>query len=201
MDEPACTVGCAAVQDIPAMQSFEKKYFDTCWQSKANTLKSLIEREPKMFRLCKVDNILKGYYGILPLPYEIWEKVLKGQILEDDAIPYVLPFEAPDVYLYIYSVIVDLSDKQHKTFTRALIHDFTRQFILGQKRKMTNIKAVGAFTVSEGGRRLVERSKFIYKGSFLGNNGLYVRSYAIKRENLVKQVLKNREQHTQQRIA
>ncbi|MDD2372740.1 MAG: hypothetical protein WC109_02400 [Syntrophomonadaceae bacterium] len=201
MDEPACTVGCAAVQDIPAMLSIEKKYFDTCWQSKTNTLKNLIEKDPKMFRLCKVDNKLKGYYGILPLPYEIWKKVLRGQILEDDAIPYLLSFEAPDVYLYIYSVIVDLSDKQHKTYTRKLIRDFARQFILGQKRIMANIKAVGAFTVSEGGRRLVERSKFIYKGSFLGNNGLYVRSYAIKRENLLQQALKIREQHAQKRIA
>lgn len=201
MDEPACTVGCAAVQDIPAMLSIEKKYFDTCWQSKTNTLRSLIARDPKMFRICKVDNKLKGYYGILPLPYEIWEKVLRGQILEDDAIPYLLSFEAPDVYLYIYSVIVDLSDKQHKTYTRKLIRDFARQFILGQKRIMANIKAVGAFTVSEGGRRLVERSKFIYKGSFLGNNGLYVRSYAIKRENLLQQALKIREQHAQKRIA
>lgn len=201
MDEPACTVGCAAVQDIPAMLSFEKRYFDTCWQSKTNTLKHLIEKEPKMFRLCKVDNKLKGYYGILPLPHEIWEKVLNGQILEDDAIPYLLSFDAPDVYLYIYSVIVDLSDQQHKTYTRELIRDFARQFILGQNRKMTNIKAVGAFTVSEGGKRLVERSKFIYKGSFPGKNGLYVRAYGIKREVLLKQALQNRKPKTQKQIA
>lgn len=201
MDEPACTVGCAAVQDIPVMLSFEKRYFDTCWQSKTNILKSLIEKDPRMFRLCKVDNKLKGFYGILPLPHKTWEKVLKGQILEDDALPYLLSFEAPDVYLYIYSIVVDLSDKYHKSYTRELIRDFARHFILGQKRKMANIKAVGAFTVSEGGRRIAERSKFIYKGSFLGNNGRYVRAYGIRREKLLQQVVETRQQHTQKSIA
>lgn len=149
-----------------------------------------------MFRLCKVDNNLKGYYGILPLPHDIWQKILKGQILEEDVMPYILPFEAPDVYLYVYSVIVDLSDNRHKSYTRELISDFTRNFILGHK-----FKAVGAFTVSEGGRRIVERSNFVYKGGFRGNNGLAVRSYAIKRENLVQQVLRIRGQGTKKRIA
>lgn len=196
MDEPACTVECAAVQDIPAMLNFEKRYFDTCWQSNPNTLKSLIEKNQMIFRLCKVDNKLKGYYGILPLPYDVWQKILKGQIVEDAAMPYILSFKAPDVYLYVYSVIVDLSDHKHKTYTRELIRDFTQQFIIGQ-----NFKAVGAFTVSEGGRRLVERSNFNYKGSFCGKNGLYVRSYTIKRESLVQQALKIRELRTKKRIA
>jgi hypothetical protein len=196
MDEPACTTGCAAVQDIPAIISFEKRYFDTCWQSKPDTLKSLIEKNPMMFRLCKVDDTLKGYYGVLPLPHHIWQKTLKGQILEEDVMPYIIPFEAPEVYLYIYSVIVDVADNRHKTYTRELIDDFARNFILGQK-----FKAVGAFTVSEGGRRLVERSHFLYKGGFRGNNGIYVRSYAIKRESLLQQVLKSRELRIKKRIA
>lgn len=192
MEEPACTVGCAGIQDVPAMLGFEKKYFDTCWQSIPNVLKKLIEKDPKMFRLCKVGNKLKGYYGAIPLPYEIWQKVLKGQIKEDEAMGYAVSFKAPEIYLYIYSVIVDLGDKHHKIYTRTLIRDFARQFILGQNHR-ENIRAVGAFTVSEGGRRMVERSKFIYKGGFRGANGKYVRSYAIKLENLVKQVMKARE--------
>jgi hypothetical protein len=201
MDEPACTVGCAAVQDIPAMLDLEKRYFDTCWLSRPDTLKSLITNDPMMFRLYKVDKTLKGYYGIIPLPYEVWKKVIQGKITEEEAMRYVLPFNAPDVYLYVYSVIVELADHKHKAYTRELIRDFTRQYILGKNRQRSNIKAVGAFTVSDGGRRIVERSQFIYKGSFRGKNGLYAHSYVIKRESLIKQVIKIREQRKKKCIA
>ena len=202
MEEPAYyTIGCAGIKDVPAMLDFEQRYFDSCWQSKPDVLKGLIEMEPAMFRICKVAQTLKGYYGIIPLPFEVWQKVIKGQIQEDDALPYILPFEAPDIYLYIYSVIVDLSDRRHKTYTRALVRDFTRRFILRPWHKNSNVKAIGAFTVSEGGRRLVERSNFIYKGGFQGKNGKKVRSYAIKRENLIQQVRGIRKQQEKRFIA
>ncbi|MDD2421912.1 MAG: hypothetical protein PHU78_07215 [Heliobacteriaceae bacterium] len=162
------------------MLNFEKRYFDTCWQSKPKIMSRLIQKDPMMFRLCKVKKQLKGYYGIIPLSYDVWRKVLKGQINEDEAMAYVQPFVAPETYLYIYSVIVDLADPKHKVYTRALVHDLTRQYILGLNRKKADIRAVGAFTVSEGGRRLVERSNFIYNGSFRGKNGKYVRSYVRK---------------------
>lgn len=198
MEEPACTVRYAGIQDVPAMLGFEKEYFDPCWHSKPNTVKNLIEKNPMMFRLCKVAQKLKGYYGVIPLPYDIWCKVLKGQINEDEAMKHTLSFKSPDIYLYIYAVVVDLSDKCHKIYTRTLIRDFARQYILGNK---SNIKGVGAFTVSEGGQRLVERSKFIYKGSFRGGNGKYVRSYAIKLETLVQQIMKFRENRKKSLIA
>ncbi|MDD4549659.1 MAG: hypothetical protein PHT79_07880 [Syntrophomonadaceae bacterium] len=188
MDEPACTLRCAGVQDVPAMLDFEQKYFESCWQSIPKVLKSLIQKDPMMFRLCKVGQKLKGFYGVVPLPYEIWHKVLQGDIKEEEAVSHMVSFKAPEIYLYVYSVIVDLADKQHKIYTRALIRDFARQYVLGQNQKRSNIRAVGAFTVSEGGRRLVERSNFIYKGGFRGANGKLVRSYVIRLENLAQQV-------------
>lgn len=188
MDEPACTLKCAGLQDVPAMLGFEKKYFESCWQSIPNVMKSLIQKDPMMFRVCKVGQKLKGYYGVIPLPHEIWRKVLRGQMKEEEAMHHILSFKAPEIYLYIYSVIVDLADKQHKLYTRALIRDFARQYVVGENQKRSNIRAVGAFTVSEGGRRLVERSNFIYKGGFRGANGKLVRSYVIRLENLAQQV-------------
>ncbi|MDD4588567.1 MAG: hypothetical protein PHC60_09295, partial [Heliobacteriaceae bacterium] len=103
------------------MLNFEKRYFDTCWQSKPKIMSRLIQKDPMMFRLCKVKKQLKGYYGIIPLSYDVWRKVLKGQINEDEAMAYVQPFVAPETYLYIYSVIVDLADPKHKVYTRALV--------------------------------------------------------------------------------
>ncbi len=201
MDDPACTVNCARIADLPGMLELEKRYFDTCWQSRPEVVTRLIEKDPMMFRLCRVDETLKGYYGVIPLPYVVWQKILKGQITEDEAMRYALPFTAPEVYLYIYSVIVDLADSQHKAYTRALVRDFARQYILNPGQNRANIRSIGAFTVSEGGRRLVERSHFTFKGSFRGKNGKYVRSYVIERDNLVRQVIRVKEERQKRRIA
>lgn len=195
MDDPACTVDSARINDIPSMLEFEKVYFDSCWQSKYNILQKLIEKDPMMFRLCKVDGVIKGYYGIIPLPFEVWQKVLQGEINEDEAMRYVLSFDAPKIYLYIYSVIVDLSDKQHKIYTRALIRDFARQYIFEPGYKRTNICALGAFTVSDGGRRMMERSNFAFRGRFCGKNGKYVRTYTIDYKNLIRQAKANGQRH------
>ena len=118
-----------------------------------------------MFRVCKEDGVLKGYYGVIPLSYVVWRKVIKGDINEDEAMRYVLPFHAPEIYLYIYSVIVDIFDKRRKVFTRALVRDFAREYIMRPcKTQHTICRRIHCF---EGGRRLFERSDFIFKGSFL----------------------------------
>ena len=201
MDDPACTVDSARIDDIPSMLEVEKRYFDTCWQSREDLLRKLIKKDPRMFRVCKEDGVLKGYYGVIPLSYVVWRKVVKGDINEDEAMRYVLPFHAPEIYLYIYSVIVDIFDKRRKVFTRALVRDFAREYIMRPGRKKPNIRYVGGFTVSEGGRRLLERSDFIFKGSFRAINGTRARSYIIKQESLVRQVEKSKQQRSQKRIA
>ena len=199
MDDPACTVSSARIEDIPSMLEVEKKHFDICWRSKEGVLQRLIKKDPRMFRVCKVGGALKGYYGVIPLSYVVWRKVIKGEITEDEAMRYVLPFHAPEVYLYIYSVIVDISDKRRKVFTRALVRDFAREYIMKSSHK--RFRYVGAFTVSEGGRRLLERSDFIFKGSFRAINGAQVRSYIINQGSLIRQVEKSKQQRFQKRIA
>ena len=199
MDDPACTVSSARIEDIPSMLEVEKKHFDICWRSKEGVLQRLIKKDPRMFRVCKVGGALKGYYGVIPLSYVVWRKVIKGEITEDEAMRYVLPFSAPEVYLYIYSVIVDISDKRRKVFTRSLVRDFAREYIMKSSHK--RFRYVGAFTVSEGGRRLLERSDFIFKGSFRAINGTQVRSYIINQESLIRQVEKSKQQRSQKRIA
>jgi hypothetical protein len=199
MDDPACTVSSARIEDIPSMLEVEKKHFDICWRSKEGVLQRLIKKDPRMFRVCKAGGVLKGYYGVIPLSYVVWRKVIKGEITEDEAMRYVLPFSAPEVYLYIYSVIVDISDKRRKVFTRSLVRDFAREYIMKSSHK--RFRYVGAFTVSEGGRRLLERSDFIFKGSFRAINGTQVRSYIINQESLIRQVEKSKQQRSQKRIA
>lgn len=199
MDDPACTVTSARIEDIPSMLEVEKRHFDICWRSREDVLQRLIKKDPRMFRVCKAGGVLKGYYGVIPLSYVVWRKVIKGEITEDEAMRYVLPFSAPEVYLYIYSVIVDISDKRRKVFTRSLVRDFAREYIMKSSHK--RFRYVGAFTVSEGGRRLLERSDFIFKGSFRAINGTQVRSYIINQESLIRQVEKSKQQRSQKRIA
>ena len=200
MNNLACTVECAGVQDIPAMLSLEKRYFDSCWHSEPAFVRKLIEKEPMMFRVCKMNGNIRGYYWVIPLEYSIWKKVLTGEINESEAMRHIKSFDEPNLYLYICSVIVDLEDKQHKKYTKALVRDFGRHFVPLQDANIPDISAIGAFTISEGGRRLMERSNFDYRGSFKAG-GKPVRSYAINSKTLAKQTIATRQKVNQRDIA
>lgn len=187
MNHPACKVECAQNQDIPAMLSLEKRYFDPYWYSEPEFIHKLIEKDPMMFRVCKINNEIRGYYWVIPLENSIWKQVLSGRINESEAMGHIRSFSEKNLYLYICSVIVDLADKQHKRFTKALVRDFGKLFVLDQGPNAPDIKAIGAFTISDGGRRLLERSNFAYKGNFTAG-GKPVRSYSINRSILAQQV-------------
>lgn len=193
MDDPACTVECAQIEDIPAMLSLEKRYFDTCWHSEPTFIHKLIKQEPMMFRVCKIDNEFKGYYWVIPLEYSIWKQILTGEISENAIMDHFRSFDEPNIYLYICSVIVELADDQHKKYTRALVHDFARNFVFRKTEDAPDIKAIGAFTISKGGRNLMERYDFPYNGSFKAG-GKPVRSYAIKRQTLAQQAIARQKQ-------
>lgn len=200
MNQPACKVECARNKDIPAMLRLEKRYFASCWHSEAAFIHKLIEKDPMMFRVCKIDGEVRGYYWVIPLEHSVWQKVLSGEMNETEAMHHIKSFADPDLYLYICSVIVDLDDKQHKHYTRALVRDFGRNFVRQQGADTPDINAIGAFTISEGGRRLMERSHFNYRGSFK-TGGQSVRSYAIKCSALVQQAVAARRPQPQKKIA
>lgn len=194
MDESEYRIQSADLADIPSMLGFEKKYFDACWQVEPTLIDKLIHQDPMMFRLCKKEDQLKGYYGVMALPHMYWDGLLKGTIEEKEALEHTIPFEDPDSYLYIFSLIVDMEDAEHKEYTRALIRDFARQYIFDEGERKPHFTAAGAFTVSEGGTHIVERSGFDYLGSFPGGNGEYVKSYAINRDRLIQYALQVRQQ-------
>lgn len=198
MNHPACKVECARSQDIPAMLSLEKRYFDPCWHSDPRYVKRLVKKEPMMFRVCKINDEVRGFYWVVPLDHSTWQKVLNGEMDESEAMANIKSFDDANLYLYICSVVVDLADKQHKQYTKALVKDFGRNFV--QPGDTPDISAIGAFTISEGGRRLMERSNYNYRGSFMAG-GKKVRSYAIKRSILAQQVNAARLKKQQRKIA
>ncbi len=184
-DDPAYTVGNARIGDLAAMLELEKTYFASCWHSEPSGVKKLMEKEPMMFRVCKTYNEVKGYYWVFPLTCDIWKLVVTGQMTEDAMVKHIRDFSQPNLYLYLATVIVDQEDKWRKKYTKALVYDFGRNFVLGRNRK-ADVKGVGAFTISEGGKRLMERSNFIYKGSFKAD-GKLARSYMASHQNLLAQ--------------
>ena len=200
MNDPACKVECARSQDIPAMLSLEKRYFDSCWHSDPAFIRKLIIKDSMMFRVCKVNGEVKGYYWVIPLDYSVWKQVLTGEISEMEAMKQIKSFDETDIYLYICSVIVDLADKQHKQYTKALVRDFGRNFVLVKDVAIPDICAIGAFTISEGGRRLMERSNFAYKGSFKAG-GKPVRSYALNCSSSVRPTGTVHAKNKQEKIA
>ncbi len=200
MNNLAFAVECAGIKDIPSMLSLEKRYFDSCWHTEPAFISKLIAKEPMMFRVCKINGRIKGYYWVIPLDYSVWKKVLTGEMNESEAMKHIKSFNEPNLYLYICSVIVDLEDKQHKKYTRALVRDFGRHFVPLKEVSIPDISAIGAFTISEGGRRLLERSNFDYRGSFKAD-GKSVRAYAIDSKTLAKQTMAARQKVNQKDIA
>lgn len=200
MNSPACKVECACNQDIPAMLSLEKRYFESCWHSEAAFIRKLIEIDPMMFRVCKIDDEVRGYYWVIPLGHSIWKKVLNGEMNETEAMYHIKSFDDSDLYLYICSVIVDLEDKRHKLYTKALVRDFGKNFVMKQGMDAPDVNAIGAFTISDGGRRLMERSNFDYKGTFK-TGGKSVRSYAVECSTLAQQANATRRKDLQKSIA
>lgn len=192
MNDPAYIMECARIHDTMPMLNLEKTYFDSCWHSEAKEVAALIKQNPMMFRVCKVDGVLKGYYWVFPLEYSIWQQVISGKMDEKEMVKHIKSFKDKNLYLYISSVIVDQDDKDCKKFTKALVHDFGRNFVLYQNGDL-DIRGVGAITISAGGRRLMEKSDFAHKGTF-EVNGKPVRTYAINHANLVNQARTMRKQ-------
>lgn len=200
MKDPAYTVDCARILDIVPMLNLERKYFDTCWHSEAALICKLIEQEPMMFRVCKVNGKVKGYYWVFPLEHSIWNKIITGEMSEGELVKHIRSFDEPELYLYISSVIVDQTDKLHKNYTKALVYDFGRRFVLGRNNNAPDVRAIGAFTISEGGRRLMERAKFFYQGSFRAH-GKEMKSWAIDCRTLAQQTISDRQQRQVRKTA
>jgi hypothetical protein len=200
MKDPAYTVECARIHDTAAMLNLEREYFDPCWHSEAALIRGLIEQEPRMFRVCKVNGKVKGYYWVFPLEHSIWNQIISGEMPEGDLVKHIRSFDEPDLYLYISSVIVDQTDKLRKSYTKALVHDFGRRFVLGNNSAAPDVRAIGAFTISEGGRHLMERAKFSYQGKFRAH-GKEMKSWAIDRRTLAHQTISDRQQRQTRKIA
>jgi hypothetical protein len=103
-------------------------------------------------------------------------------------------------YLYISSVIVDQTDKLRKSYTKALVRDFGLCFVLGKNSDAPDIRTIGAFTISEGGQRLMERAQFLYQGKFRAY-GKEMKSWAIDRRTLAQQTIADRQQRQTRKIA
>lgn len=198
-DDPAYTVNSAGIDDVAAMLELERTYFDSCWHSEAGEVKKLLQKEPRMFRVCKVGSKIKGYYWVFPLAHRVWHKLVTGEISEAEMVKHIKPFTEPNLYLYIATVIVDQKAAHKKKYTKALVYDFGRNFVLGKNNK-ADIKGVGAFTISEGGRRLMERSKFSYKGSFKVGENL-ARTYTANQQMLLKEAILEGQKIRQTNIA
>ncbi len=199
MKDPAYTIECARILDIGPMLNLERKYFDACWHSEGAVIQGLIEKDPKMFRVCKVKDKVKGYYWVFPLGHSVWNKIITGEMPEGQLVTHIRSLDEPELYLYISSVIVDQTDKLRKSYTKALVYDFGRRFVL-DNNSIPDVRAIGAFTISEGGQRLMERAKFFYRGSFRAF-GKEMKSWSIDRRTLAQQSISEYRQLRNRKIA
>ena len=99
---------------------------------------------------------------------------------------HIRSFDEPELYLYISSVIVDQTDKLHKSYTKALVYDFGRRFVLG-RTTMLQMYALLGHLPYEGGGALWKGLNFL-PGKFQGS-WKEMKSWAIDCRTLAQQTI------------
>lgn len=157
----------ATVDDVDGIMALDYRYYPEEWRVDKEYVRGEFKKGYHMARLLETSSGIKGYYAYLPLNKETYEKMLNGDIREGEPIDYN---HTTEVYLYMISIIVDIEDKNRKSYTKALILDML-QYLRSITEKGMMIKELGAIAVSEGGKRILESIGYYHEGQMLEYKG------------------------------
>ncbi|MCW2278942.1 hypothetical protein EDD73_12537 [Heliophilum fasciatum] len=130
----------------------DSKVYSSTWQVDPKFVDRLFSINDKTHIIVKNDGVVKGYIGFIPLPKEIYDKVLRQEIDEDLIVDHVLPFYG-DIYLYAISILVDTNDPLRKLYSKCLISKVPCLLELYQGLG-ANIKEIGLIAVTKKGQEI-----------------------------------------------
>ncbi|KNY30279.1 hypothetical protein [Pseudobacteroides cellulosolvens] len=147
----------ATAQDVHDMLQLDYKYFPEEWHLSEEWVKEAIQINPNIYRVIKSNGQIKGYYCFYPISRGPYEKLLSGVIHECDLLDYLHDYMNPcEVYLYLLSIIVDINDPIHKSYTRQLIKDIPKLLDIINSKGIT-VKEIGAIAISDDGVRILRK--------------------------------------------
>jgi hypothetical protein len=147
----------STIEEVADVCRLDKMVFSEKWDIPLIDGQIAWIKNNEIYRMVEKDNVIMGYHFVAPFTQEIYEKLLSGQLEEREAIHDILNYEAgSEVYLYLYSIVVDMSDSNYKIYSKPLVQDLAGIIHRLQRRSII-VKDFGFIAISEAGVRLAER--------------------------------------------
>jgi hypothetical protein len=138
------------------------KLYSAEWRVPEEYVYKILEKNRYMYRILRTPEGIKGLYSFFPFSKEVYEGILSGEVEESDLFLHLLDYDKPkEVYLYLISILVDVTSPLRKTYTRELLRDFESTFSFLSARGIV-VNEVGAIAVSESGVRITNSLGFKY---------------------------------------
>lgn len=145
------------IQDVSRLLALDYKIFPKEWHLSEHFVKQILTKNPETYRVLYDLDKIKGYYCLYPLSKKPYEMLLAGNLRETALLDYVTDYFHPkEVYLYFFTLIVDIHDPLHKQYTKNLIQDIGKT--LGcLEEKGIRISEIGAISITQEGDRILQR--------------------------------------------
>lgn len=180
----------AEEKDVLSMLELNYKIYPKEWHVSPEFVFEVLKKNKEVYNLIKINGEVKGISTFFPLDEQTYHGVLKGEINERELCNYLLDYEQPkEVYLYLISIIVDISENHDKVYSRPLILNIPNQLKKIIEKGMI-IKEIGAIAISEDGNNILKRIGFELHDYLLEDDKKY-EVYKASAENVIR-VIKDR---------
>jgi hypothetical protein len=147
----------STLEEVVEVCRLDKLVFSERWDIPLCDGETAWQNNKEIYRFIKDDDKIMGYHFVAPFQQEIYEQLLSGQLDEKTALPYILNYaECTEVYLYVYSIVVDLSVENPKLYSKPLVQDLV-DILERLKQRNIEVKDFGFIAITEAGIRLAER--------------------------------------------
>lgn len=145
------------LSDAESILALDYSIFPEEWHVPKDFVERILARNEFIYRILEVDGIIKGHYCLFPFEKEIYDKVLSGEISEDDSIQYIVDYHSPkSVYLYAATIIVDIFDNNRSLYAHLLKDDFaTFHSFLNEKE--IEVLEIGSIAITRVGRMFCKK--------------------------------------------
>jgi hypothetical protein len=147
----------STIEEVIEVCRLDKLVFSERWDIPLSDGVTAWKINKEIYRFIKDDDKIMGYHFVAPFQQDIYEQLLSGKLDEKAALPYILNYvECMEVYLYVYSIVVDLSVENYKMYSKPLVEDLV-DIIERLKERNIEVKDFGFIAISDAGIRLAER--------------------------------------------
>jgi len=145
------------IHEVSKILALDYKTFPKQWHLSEYFVQQVLIKNTEIYRVLHDLDKVKGYYCLYPLPKKPYEMLLAGNLKETELLDNIFDYSNPkDVYLYFFTLIVDVHDPLRKQYAKSLIQDIGKT-LYSLADKGINIIEIGAIAISKDGERILRR--------------------------------------------